>query len=118
MATGRIPVIVCDEPQFEDSVFVTLLKPRVVVEVLSEATEKYDPGAKFGHYRTIPSVQENVLVSQDRPLIERYVRRDDASWVLTVFNDLAQTFAFTSVDVRIPLAEIYRGVVFPETSSR
>ena len=40
-------VIVCDVPQFEDKVMDTLLNPRVVVEVLSDSTEKYDRGVKF-----------------------------------------------------------------------
>src|SRR4051812_47383548 len=34
--------IVCDQPQFEDKVFDTLLNPSAIVEVLSESTEKYD----------------------------------------------------------------------------
>src|SRR5262249_44461119 len=98
----------------EDAVFDTLLNPRALVEVLSDSTEKYDRGAKFGHYRQIPSLQEYVLVAQDRPLVERYVRQADNSWLLTVFEGLSQTFAFASVPARIPLAEIYRGVKFLE----
>ncbi len=35
------------------------------------------------------------------------------AWVLTEFNDLAQTFAFGTLPVRIALADIYRGVEFP-----
>lgn len=46
-------VIVCEEPQFEDKVFNTLLNPRALIEVLSDSTEKYDRGAKFGHYRQV-----------------------------------------------------------------
>jgi len=111
-------VIVCDEPQFEDNMFDTLLNPRVVVEVLSESTEKYDRGTKFAHYRQLPSVQEYVLVDQDRPLVERYVRQDDATWVLTVFSDLKQMYAFGSIDVQVALADIYRGVEFPEPTYR
>ncbi len=111
-------VIVCDEPHFEDNMFDTLLNPRIVVEVLSDSTEKYDRGTKFAHYRQLPSVQEYVLVSQDRPLVERYVRQDDATWLLTVFSNPAQTFAFGSVDVQVALAEIYRRVAFPDTTSR
>ncbi len=111
-------VVVCDEPQFEDNMFDTLLNPRVVVEVLSDSTEKYDRGTKFAHYRQIPSVQEYVMVTQDRPLIERYVRQDDGTWVLTVFSDLEQTFAFGCIDVQVALADIYRGVAFPETTLR
>ncbi len=36
-------VVVCDEPQFEDNQFDTLLYPRVVVEVLSDSTENVCP---------------------------------------------------------------------------
>jgi len=106
-------VIVCEEPQFEDKEFDTLLNPRCIVEVLSDSTEGYDRGAKFGHYRQVASLQEYVLVAQDRPLIERYLRQQDDSWVLTVVNDLAKSFAFASVKAEVPLAEIYSGVEFP-----
>jgi len=111
-------VVVCDEPQFEDSMFDTLLNPRVVVEVLSDSTEKYDRGTKFAHYRQMPSVREYVMVAQDCPRVERYVRQDDGTWVLTVFSDLEKTFAFGSIPVKVPLADIYRGVAFPETTKR
>ncbi|HEV2946480.1 MAG TPA: Uma2 family endonuclease [Gemmataceae bacterium] len=108
--------IVCDKPQFEDDVFDTLLNPRAIVEILSDSTEKYDRGAKFGHYRQIPGLQEYVLVAQDRALVERFTRQADDSWVLTVFEGLSQTFGFASVPARIPLTEIYSGVEFPEQS--
>ncbi len=111
-------VIVCGPPELEDSQFDTLLNPRVVVEVLSESTEKYDRGAKFGHYRQIPSVQEYVLIAQDRPLIERYVRQPDEAWLLTIFNDASSTFECASVPIRVPLAEIYRRIQFPDNPGR
>jgi Uma2 family endonuclease len=107
-------LVVCDEPQFEDAVQDTLLNPRTIIEVLSESTEKYDRGVKFEHYQRVLSVQEYVLISQDRPLVERYVRHADGSWLYSSFDGLAETFAFASVPVQIPLAEIYRGVTFPE----
>jgi Uma2 family endonuclease len=111
-------VIVGDEPLFEDGVLDTLLNPRILVEVLSESTEKYDRGTKFAHYRRMPSVQEYVLVSQDRPLVERFVRQPDDSWLLTTFGDLTQVFAYGSIPVQVPLAEIYRGIDFPENPGR
>jgi Uma2 family endonuclease len=106
-------VIVCGEPQFEDAVQDTLLNPRVIIEVLSESAEKYDRGAKFAMYRQSELLQEYVLVSQDQPLIERYVRQPDGSWLLTELNNLAQTFELASAPARVPLAEIYHGVTFP-----
>ena len=111
-------VIVCEEPQFEDDVMDTLLNPRTLVAVLSDSTEKYDRGVKFGHHRQLPTVQEYVLVAQDRPLVERYVRQPDDTWLLTVFSGLSQTFAFAAVPVQIPLAEIYRGLEILETLNR
>ncbi len=111
-------IIVCEEPQFEDKMFDTLLNPRVLMEVLSDSTEKYDRGAKSGHFRQIPSLQEYVLIAQDQPLVERYVRQQDGGWLLTEFRGLEQTFAFTSIPVNIKLADIYRGVEFPENMGR
>lgn len=110
--------IVCGQPEFEDDVFDTLLNPRVLFEVLSERTERYDRGTKFAHYRQIPSLQEYVLAAQDRGLVERYTRRPDNCWNLTVCDDLSATFELTSVPVRIPMSEIYRNVEFKNNPLR
>ena len=111
-------VIYCDRPQFEDDVFNTLLNPRAIVEVLSDSTEKYDRGTMFRHYRQIASLQEYVLVAQDEPLVEHHVRQSDGSWLLTEFAGLERVLEFASVPARVPLAEIYRGVTFPEVPPR
>ncbi len=111
-------VIYCGRPEFEDGVLDTLLNPRAIVEVLSKTTEAYDRGAKFRHYRQIASLQEYVLVSQDQPLAERHVRQPDGSWVMTELAGLERVFEFASVPVRVPLAEVYREVTFPEVPPR
>lgn len=110
--------IVCDEPLFEDGVMDTLLNPRIIAEVLSESTERYDRGAKFGHYRQITSVYEYLLVAQDRQLIEQYSRQSDNSWVLKIFDQSNPILYFASVSAQVPLDEIYRGVKLPEIPSR
>ena len=51
-------------------------------------------------------------------LIERYVRQPDASWLLTVFTAANPAFEFLSVPVRVPLAEVYRGVELPANPGR
>ena len=110
-------VIVCTELKFEDKVFDTLLNPRVIIEVLSDSTEQYDRGTKLKHYRRVPSVQEVVLIAQDRPLVERYVRQTDHSWLLTEFRELTEIFEFGSVPVKIALTDIYRSVEFSDTAA-
>lgn len=66
-------VVSCDKPSFEDSEMDTLLNPRLIIEVLSESTEAYDRGAKFEQYRSVESLQEYLLVAQDRVFVERFV---------------------------------------------
>lgn len=53
--------------------------PTILVEVLSESTERYDRDGKFQAYKLLASLREYVLVSQDRPFIEVY-RRSGARW--------------------------------------
>ncbi len=55
--------------------------PIVLVEVLSEATERDDRGEKFAHYRRLSSLEEYVLVSQDVRRIEVF-RRTPEGWML------------------------------------
>ena len=74
--------VVCGAPQFEDAQVDTLLNPTLLIEVLSPSTEAYDRGKKFAHYRKIASLREYLLVAQDQPNIERYVRQGDV-WILS-----------------------------------
>jgi Uma2 family endonuclease len=43
--------VVCGRPVFDDDTRDTLVNPVVIVEVLSDSSEAYDRGDKFGHYR-------------------------------------------------------------------
>jgi Uma2 family endonuclease len=110
-------VVVCGEPQFEDGGLDTLLNPALLVEVLSPSTEGYDRGAKFAHYRRLPSLQEYVLVSQDRARVERYARRGDA-WELMECEGLETGLALVTVPGEIPLARVYDRVELPEDPGR
>ena len=105
--------VVCGEPRFEDDVFDTLLNPIVIVEVLSPSTEAYDRGDKFAHYRQLQSLQEYILVSQDKVRVDHYVRHA-AQWILTDFQKLEQHLPLTSIQCELPLQEIYERVPFPE----
>jgi Uma2 family endonuclease len=111
-------ILVCGESEFEDENHDVLLNPQVVFEVLSDSTEKYDRGMKFLHYRRVESLREYVLVAQDQPLVERYVRLPDGSWELTEFSDPNGEFSLASIPVHIPLSAVYAGVDLPESPPR
>jgi Uma2 family endonuclease len=104
--------IVCGEPQFADDQKDTLLNPVVLIEVLSPSTEGYDRGIKFGHYRTLPSLREYLAVAQDRAHIEHYVRQPDNRWLLSEYSSLDEALVLPSLELSIPLAEIYDKVQF------
>lgn len=111
-------VILCDEPELEDTHLDTLLNPRVIIEVLSDSTANYCRTKKYRHYKQIGALQEYVLVAQDEPVIERRVRQADGSWAETDVEGLDQEFAFGTVPVRVRLSDVYAGVTFPEPAGR
>ncbi len=107
-------VVVCGEPKFQDKVFDTLLNPTLLIEVLSESTESYDRGKKFQHYRSIESLQEYVLVSQDEARIEKYLKQGDGFWVLSEAFGLDAKIKLDSIDCEIALSEVFDKVNFSD----
>ena len=106
--------VVCGNPEFEDGCADTLLNPTVLLEVLSDSTEAYDRGTKSRHYRQLSSIREYVLIAQDRPSAECFVRQDNGSWLLRDTTTIDASVELTSLGVSIPMAEIYRQVEFPD----
>jgi Uma2 family endonuclease len=89
-STGRYTyadaLVVCGKLVFTDEVRDTLVNPVVIVEVLSDSTEKYDRGDKFEQYQTIVSLRDYVLVSQKKVRVEHLHRQADGTWLLRTFG--------------------------------
>jgi len=117
-ATGLVTypdvVILCGAAEDSPLDADTLLNPTALIEVLSPTAERFDRGAKFRNYQQIPSLREYVLVSQEEPVCERFIRQADGSWALVSFVGLDATLAFTSDPAKVPLADVYAGIVFPD----
>jgi Uma2 family endonuclease len=111
-------IIMCGPAGLEDEHRDTLLNPSAIVEVFSEASEVYDRGVKFDHYRRLDSLREYVLVAQDEPLVDQFVRGSDDEWHPTRYAGLNAELVLTTVPVRVPLTEIYADVTFPEGGRR
>jgi len=73
-------VVVCGAVQLHDGTTDVIDNPKVVVEVLSKSTEKYDRGDKWEDYRSVPSLLDYVLISQSVARIEHFAREADGSW--------------------------------------
>ena len=107
-------LIVGGTPEYATENRDTLVNPKVVIEILSDSTERYDRTTKFRHYKQLPSVQEYVLVSQAEPLVERFTRQDDGAWGQVDFVGLETEMVIASVPLSVPMADVFRGVEFPE----
>lgn len=75
-------MVTCLEPRLVDPRRRSLLNPQLIIEVLSETTERYDRGDKWLAYRTIPSLTDYVMISSTRREVEHHQRLPDGSWTL------------------------------------
>jgi Uma2 family endonuclease len=105
--------VVCGKPMLADERQDILLNPTVIFEVLSPSTEHYDRGVKLRHYRSIDSLQDYILVSQDQVRIERYTRRDANTWTFRDYQGPNETLLIESIGTSLPLTSIYERIEFP-----
>ncbi|MEK6300470.1 MAG: Uma2 family endonuclease [Acidobacteriota bacterium] len=105
-------VVVCGEPKFIDDTFDTLTNPILIVEVLSPTTKNYDRGEKFEQYRKIESLKEYLLVAQDSPRVEHYIRQIDGTWLFSEIESRDSTIYLPSINSTLSLAEVYAKVDF------
>jgi len=105
-------VALCGEPRFYDQRRDVLSNPTLLVEVLSPSTEAYGRGGKFAIYRGLASLQEYVLIAQDRFSVEVFTRQADGRWLLSATSEPDALITFDSIQCRMPLREIYDKVQF------
>ena len=90
--------------------------PTLVAEVLSPTTEARDRGQKSLQYRACPSIQEYLLISSEFPLVEVFRREKQGFWSLYTL-ELAHTIELSSLELRLPVAELYRNTSFLEEAN-
>lgn len=81
--------------------------PTLIVEILSDSTERTDLREKFDNYTAIPTLIEYVVVSQDVPLVRLFRRR--TSWEQEAYR-AGEAFRLESVELDVPVETIYRRV--------
>ncbi|MDB9535441.1 Uma2 family endonuclease [Dolichospermum planctonicum CS-1226] len=91
--------------------------PNLIIEVLSPSTEALDRGDKFSDYQELDTLQEYVLVSQNRQRIDCFRRNSEERWVLYSYRG-NQQLELTSVNFSCPLADVYEDVAFPPNLSK
>lgn len=108
--------IVCGQPAFADG--DTLINPTLIVEILSPSTKGYDTGEKFEHYRKIPSLEEYLIVAQDKPHVMLYTRQSDNTWLLSEAENMNAQIELHSIKCRPMLSDIYDNIDFIRSKSK
>lgn len=110
-------VVVCGQPLFTDDVRDTIVNPTVIVEVLSSSTERYDRGVKFQNYRTVDTLQDYVLVSQEHHHIECYTRQESGLWLLQEVDGIKEKIDIRSIECTLSLQDVYEKVELEESNN-
>jgi Uma2 family endonuclease len=91
----------------------TATQPIVVIEILSKSTRDYDRMGKFKLYRDIPALKEYILVDSESINIEAFRINNNNHWELEEYKTVSGELALPSVQVNIPIADIYEGTKLP-----
>jgi len=102
-------VISCNPDDVKSRKFIQ--HPKVIIEVLSPSTEKYDRGNKFKYYRQFPSLQEYVLVDSESISLEIYQRGEGKFWHYSAYTE-GESITLSSIEFTSAIEVLYEGVNF------
>lgn len=112
-------LIVCGEIKYHDRHKDIILNPKVIIEVLSPSTEVFNRNDKFTRYRMFnETLTDYILISQDKPMIEHFLRQKDNSWSLYTYIGLDKTLKIKSVNCSLALSEVYDRVEFSDEARK
>lgn len=83
-------------------------QPKLIIEVLSSATARFDAGDKRRDYQSLSSLEEYVLVAQDCMDV-RVWRRGAAGWTATIYTD-GMIVPMNAIGLELPIEAIYEDV--------
>lgn len=107
-------MIVAGNPLYLEQRNDTIINPIAIMEVLSKSTQEYDKQGKFAAYRTIPTLQEYILISQTQVKIEQYLKLEAKRWSFQEYDEADQVIKLNSVGLELPLVDIYSKVNFKD----
>jgi Uma2 family endonuclease len=106
-------LVICGKPDFIDEHQDVISNPTVIIEVLSQSTESFDRGEKFHRYSSWnPTLKEYLLVTQNKPHVDHFIREAEGNWLLKVHVGLEAVIPLQSISCQIKLADIYDRVEF------
>ena len=103
-------MVICRSVQYYPGRTDVVLNPTVIAEVLSRSTRSLDQGEKFTWYRSIPTLQDYLLIDQYRVHVDCYHKLANGRWLLTEYASLDDVIALESINVEAPMRQLYQRV--------
>jgi Uma2 family endonuclease len=100
-------VLITCNPEDRDKYFVNY--PCAIFEVLSPSTEISDRREKLVNYQTISSLEEYILVSQDKIQVEVYRQDLQGDWTMEVLRS-EDILVLNSINLSLTMADIYEDI--------
>ncbi len=109
-------MVTCNEQDLtENKTYIE--HPKLVIEILSPTTEKYDRMDKVWIYTQCPSIQEYVLVNWDIMIVQKMTRKGmegvDAYVWMDSFHHQGETVELNTIGLSILVDDIYEKVELP-----
>jgi Uma2 family endonuclease len=99
--------VTCDARDREDK--YVKRRPKLIAEVLSPSTEKFDREEKFEDYKALTSLEEYVVISQDRMQVECFRVSPQKHWEMEAYGRGDQVI-FQSIGLAVAIEDLYRGI--------
>jgi Uma2 family endonuclease len=106
-------MVIQGEPIYSSTSKTTVTNPSLIAEVLSKSTQNYDQGDKFTYYRSIPELQEYLLVDQSKFRTMHHVKTEQG-WLLTEYEGETAVVKLKTSGLEISLKDLYEGVNFDD----
>ncbi|MFN5990246.1 MAG: Uma2 family endonuclease [Dolichospermum sp.] len=102
-------VIVSCDTEDQDRYFLNY--PCLIIEVLSPSTETIDRREKLLNYRSLASLKEYVLISQDQVKVEVYRQDEKRNWTIQTLINRDDKLHLDSVGLILEMTDIYEDVI-------
>lgn len=101
--------VTCDARDRQPEASLAKQHPALIIEVLSDSTAAFDRGRKFELYQQIDTLQEYLLIEQDRKHADLFRKNSEGLWVLHPAGE-GDVVTLESVGVELALDGLYEDV--------
>lgn len=105
-------LVIKGQPQYWDNLRDVVCNAQLIIEVLSDSTKDYDRAGKFEIYRSVPDLQDYILISQDKVHVEHFVKQSPNQWLLTEYKAMTDVLTIAQLGETLSVADIYDKVEF------